>query len=86
MVNTIFVQNILLDCFRVTACHTKDVAAKAVVDSNYSFISFRKVLPGLVSSVRRALSCKLRGPEFKFQPGTVGGPVTIIMWGAQPEN
>ncbi len=27
---------------------------------------------------------KLRGPEFKSWPGTVGGPVTIIMWGARP--
>ncbi len=39
---------------------------------------------GLVSSVRRALASKLRGPGFKSQPGTVGGPVTIIMWGARP--
>ncbi len=38
----------------------------------------------LVSSVRRAISFKLRGPGFKSQPGTVGGSVTIIMWGAQP--
>ncbi len=27
---------------------------------------------------------KLRGPGFKSRPGTVGGPVTIIMWGARP--
>ncbi len=39
---------------------------------------------GLVSSVRRALASKLRGPGFKSQPGTVGSPVTIIMWGARP--
>ncbi len=39
---------------------------------------------GLVSSVRRALASKLRGPGFKSRLGTVGGPVTIIMWGAQP--
>ncbi len=26
----------------------------------------------------------LRGPGFKSRPGTVGGPVTIIMWGARP--
>ncbi len=39
---------------------------------------------GLVSSVRRALASKLRGPGFKSQPGRVGGPVTIIMWGARP--
>ncbi len=39
---------------------------------------------GLVSSVRRALASKLRGPGFNSRPGTVGGPVTIIMWGARP--
>ncbi len=39
---------------------------------------------GLVSSVRGALGSKLRGHRFKSQPGTVGGPVTIIMWGALP--
>ncbi len=39
---------------------------------------------GLVSSVRRSLASKLRGPGFKSQPGTVGAPVTIIMWGARP--
>ncbi len=39
---------------------------------------------GFVSSVRRALASKLRGPGFKSRPGTVGGPVTIIMWGARP--
>ncbi len=38
---------------------------------------------GLVSSVRRALTSKLRGPGFKSRPVTVGGPVTIIMWGAR---
>ncbi len=37
-----------------------------------------------VSSVRRALASELRGPGFKSQPGTVGCPVTIIMWGARP--
>ncbi len=37
-----------------------------------------------VSSVRNALASKLRGPGFKSRPGTVGGPLTIIMWGAQP--
>ncbi len=41
-------------------------------------------LSGLVSSVRRALTSKLRGPGFNSRPGTVGGPVTIIMWGARP--
>ncbi len=41
-------------------------------------------LPGLVNSVRRALVSKLRDPGFKSLPGTVGGPVTIIMWGARP--
>ncbi len=40
--------------------------------------------PGLVSSVSRALASKLRGPGFKSWPGTVGVPVTIIMWGARP--
>ncbi len=39
---------------------------------------------GLISSVRRALASKLRGLGFKSQPGTVGGPLTIIMWGARP--
>ncbi len=39
---------------------------------------------GLVSLVRRALASKLRGPGFKSQPSTVGGLVTIIMWGARP--
>ncbi len=42
------------------------------------------IQPGLVSSVRRALASKLRGLGFKSRPGTVGGPVTIIMWGAWP--
>ncbi len=37
---------------------------------------------GLVSSVRRALASKLRAPGFKSWPGTVGGKVTIKMWGA----
>ncbi len=31
-------------------------------------------MSGLVSSVRRALSSKLRGPGFKSPPDTVGGP------------
>ncbi len=39
---------------------------------------------GLVSSVRRAFASKLRGPGFNSRPGTVGGPATIIMWGARP--
>ncbi len=42
------------------------------------------LLSGLVSSVRTAFASKLRGPGLKSWPGTVGGPVTIIMWGAQP--
>ncbi len=42
------------------------------------------ISPGLVSSVRRALASKLRDPGFKSRPGTVGGPVTIIMWSARP--
>ncbi len=33
----------------------------------------------LVSSVRRALASKLRGPGFKSRPGIVGGPVTITI-------
>ncbi len=41
-------------------------------------------ISGLDSSVRRALASKPRGPGFKSQPCTVGVPVTIIMWGAQP--
>ncbi len=36
-----------------------------------------------ISSVRRVLSFKLRGPEFKFWPGTVGVRVSIIMCGTQ---
>ncbi len=43
-----------------------------------------KLIIGLVSSVRRALASKLRGPGFKSRPGTVGSPATIIMWGARP--
>ncbi len=43
------------------------------------------IITGLASSVRRALSSKLRGPGFKSQPGTVGGPVTIIMWGVRTD-
>ncbi len=39
---------------------------------------------GLISSVGRVLASKLRGPGFKSRPGTVGGPVTIIIWGARP--
>ncbi len=42
------------------------------------------VLSGLVSSVRRAHASKPRGLGFKSRPGTVVGPVTIIMWGARP--
>ncbi len=38
-------------------------------------------LSGLVSSVRRALASKLRGPWFKLLPGRV---VAIIMCGAPP--
>ncbi len=41
-------------------------------------------LSDLVSSVSRALSSKLRDPSFKPLPGTVGGPVTIIMWDVRP--
>ncbi len=41
------------------------------------------MLFGLISSVRRAFASKLRGPGFKSWPSTVGGPVTITMWGAR---
>ncbi len=44
------------------------------------------VILSLISSVRRAHPSKLRGPGFKYWPGTVGGAVTIIMWGARPER
>ncbi len=37
-----------------------------------------------MSSVRKALSSKLRGPGFQSRIGTVDGLVTIIMWGARP--
>ncbi len=47
-------------------------------------LEFGPILSGLVSSLRQALACKLRGPGFKFWPGKVGGLVTIIMWGARP--
>ncbi len=40
-------------------------------------------ISGTVSSVRRTLSSKQRGPGFKSQPGKVGGLVIIIMWGAR---
>ncbi len=38
----------------------------------------------IIKSLRRELASKLRGPGFKSQPGTVGGTVNIIMWGARP--
>ncbi len=47
--------------------------------SRISFMIEHVPLSGLISSVRRALSSKLRGPGFKSQLGTVGGLVTIIM-------
>ncbi len=37
-------------------------------------------MSGLISSIRRALPSNIRGPGFKSRPGTVGGPVTLIMW------
>ncbi len=37
-----------------------------------------------ISSVRTALTSKLRGPGWKSRPGTVGGQVNIILWGARP--
>ncbi len=40
---------------------------------------------GLVISISRGLSSKLRGPGFKSQPGIVGGLVTIIMWCPWPD-
>ncbi len=42
------------------------------------------ILSGLVNKGSRALSSQLRGPRFKSRPGTVGGPVTIIMCGVPP--
>ncbi len=47
-------------------------------------ISCDATLSGFISSVSWALSSKLRSPGFKSWPGTVGGLVTIIMWGARP--
>ncbi len=52
---------------------------------DYVAIWFSYGVPGLVSSVMRALASKLRGSGFKYWPGTVDGPVTIIMWGAPPD-
>ncbi len=40
-------------------------------------------LSGLVSSVRRALTAKLRRADFKPWLDTLGGLVTIIMWGCK---
>ncbi len=40
---------------------------------------------GLVSSVWRALSSKVRGPGFESWPGTVDSSVTIIMCSALPK-
>ncbi len=45
-----------------------------------------RTVSGIVCSVRRSLSSKLRGPGFKSLPDTVGGIVTIIMWGAWPRR
>ncbi len=35
--------------------------------------------PGLDSSIRRAFPSKRKGSGIKFQRGTVGGPVTIML-------
>ncbi len=39
----------------------------------------------LISSVRRVFASKLKGAGFKSQQCTLDGPVTIIMWSAQPD-
>ncbi len=43
------------------------------------FMTFIKTTSDLIISVKRAFASKLRDPGFKSRPGTVGGPVTIIM-------
>ncbi len=51
--------------------------------TTHSVMSYLKQYnPDLVSSVGRAFDSKLSGRGFKLQLDTVGGPVTIIMWGA----
>ncbi len=40
---------------------------------------------GLISTVSRALSSKLRGPGFKSRPRIVGSLVSILMWGVWPD-
>ncbi len=72
---------------RGTISFTADLGLSRFMYVYYIFVQnsyYIQYLSGLVSSVRRALASKLRGPGFKSQPGTVGGPVTIIMWGARP--
>ncbi len=57
---------------------------KESINERYErFVHTKYDISGLLSSVRRALVSKLRGPGFKSRPGTVGGPVTIMMWGAR---
>ncbi len=60
------------------------VAAQIRYYVHFRLTYFNKHISDLVSSVRRALASKLRGLGFKSRPGTVGGPVTIIMWDARP--
>ncbi len=48
--------------------YRKDILQWKYIDSHLS---------GLVSSVRRALASKLKGPGFKSRPGIVGGPVRL---------
>ncbi len=60
------------------------VIRKVIEGLTAHFQEYIWITSGLVSSIRRALASKLRGPGFKSRSGTVGGPVTIIMWGARP--
>ncbi len=46
--------------------------------------SIFSIMTGIFILVRRAFSSKLRGVGFKCWPDTVGGSVTVIMWGTQP--
>ncbi len=68
----------------IVSCSQTSHDKEAATLGHQTFVySETGVLSGLISSVRRALASKLRGPGFKSQPGTVGGPATIIMWGAR---
>ncbi len=82
----------LVDCFTLKLSHTGYTKYTFFHDLSLFWqsralcgtVCIINVLSGLVGSFRRALASKLRGPGFKSRPGTVGGPVTIIMWGARP--